>query len=63
MPPDSDRNLPREIGGYQIIGILGEGGMSVVYTAMQVHPKRKVAISDDESVVCWTVLGDVYVLD
>jgi hypothetical protein len=22
-----------------------------------------VAISDDESVVCWTVLGDVYVLD
>jgi len=54
MPPDCDRNIPREIGGYQIISILGEGGMSVVYTAMQVHPKRKVAISDDESAVCST---------
>jgi serine/threonine protein kinase len=38
------RNIPKEIGGYKIIEILGEGGMSVVYTAMQEHPKRKVAI-------------------
>ena len=44
MPTDSERNIPREIGGYQIIDILGEGGMSVVYTAMQRHPRRKVAI-------------------
>ena len=44
MPPDSERNIPREIGGYQIIDILGEGGMSVVYTAIQDHPRRNVAI-------------------
>ncbi len=36
--------IPKEIAGYEIIEILGEGGMSVVYTAMQEHPKRKVAI-------------------
>ncbi len=36
--------IPNEIGGYQITGILGEGGMSVVYTALQKHPKRTVAI-------------------
>ncbi len=39
-----ERSIPRDIGGYSIIEILGEGGMSVVYTAMQEHPKRKVAI-------------------
>ena len=37
-------SIPKEIGGYTIIEILGEGGMSVVYTAMQEHPRRKVAI-------------------
>ena len=37
-------NIPKAIGGYTIIEILGEGGMSIVYTAMQEHPKRKVAI-------------------
>ena len=37
-------NIPKVIGGYTIIEILGEGGMSIVYTAMQEHPKRKVAI-------------------
>ncbi len=36
--------IPKEIGGYQITGILGEGGMSIVYTALQKHPKRVVAI-------------------
>ena len=44
MTPENERNIPREIGGYQIIAILGEGGMSVVYTAIQDHPRRKVAI-------------------
>jgi len=44
MTPENERNIPREIGGYQIIDILGEGGMSVVYTALQDHPRRKVAI-------------------
>ena len=38
------QSIPKEIGGYQIIEILGEGGMSVVYTAMQEHPRRKVAV-------------------
>ena len=41
---DSKKDIPREIGGYQIVDILGEGGMSVVYTAMQEHPRRKVAL-------------------
>ena len=41
---EPERNIPRSIGGYQILEILGEGGMSVVYTAMQDHPRRKVAI-------------------
>jgi serine/threonine protein kinase len=36
--------IPKEIGGYIITGILGEGGMSIVYTALQNHPKRVVAI-------------------
>ncbi|HIA72213.1 MAG TPA: serine/threonine protein kinase [Phycisphaerales bacterium] len=36
--------IPKEIGGYKITGILGEGGMSVVYTATQKHPERTVAI-------------------
>ncbi len=36
--------IPKEIGGYSIINVLGEGGMSVVYTATQKHPKRTVAI-------------------
>ncbi|MDP6692827.1 MAG: serine/threonine-protein kinase, partial [Phycisphaerales bacterium] len=41
---ESDRIIPKEIGGYKIIDILGEGGMSVVYTAIQDHPRRKVAL-------------------
>ncbi len=36
--------IPKVIGGYKIVELLGEGGMSVVYTAMQEHPRRRVAI-------------------
>ena len=41
---EPEAQIPRNIGGDEIIEILGEGGMSVVYTAMQEHPRRKVAI-------------------
>ncbi len=36
--------LPKEIGGYQITRILGMGGMSVVYGALQKQPRRPVAL-------------------
>ncbi len=35
---------PQRIGGYVIIGILGEGGMGIVYEAQQKHPARHVAL-------------------
>ncbi len=41
---DKSHSIPKTIGNYRIVEILGEGGMSVVYTAMQEHPRRKVAI-------------------
>ncbi|HSB35529.1 MAG TPA: serine/threonine-protein kinase, partial [Thermoanaerobaculia bacterium] len=36
--------LPREIGGFRILGTLGEGGMGTVYEAEQRSPHRKVAL-------------------
>ena len=36
--------LPREIGGFRILGKLGEGGMGIVYEAEQKSPRRIVAL-------------------
>jgi eukaryotic-like serine/threonine-protein kinase len=56
LPPDDDltleqdpprppvAGLPHEIGGFRILGKLGEGGMGIVYEAEQRDPSRKVAL-------------------
>ncbi len=60
LPPDGDLTLdrdpsrppadagggalPREIGGFRILGKLGEGGMGIVYEAEQRSPHRRVAL-------------------
>jgi serine/threonine protein kinase/tetratricopeptide (TPR) repeat protein len=36
--------IPRSIGGYRVIGVLGEGGMGIVYEAEQASPRRRVAL-------------------
>ncbi len=35
---------PERIGDFQIVGVLGSGGMGVVYRAEQQHPRRLVAL-------------------
>ena len=44
VPARPQGSYPREIGGYRIIGLLGEGGMGVVYEAEQPSPRRLVAL-------------------
>ena len=44
--PDSDADLPppSQIGEFQIVSVLGKGGMGVVYEAQQRDPERRVAL-------------------
>ena len=44
MNDTSSTPIPRDVAGYAITRMLGEGGMSVVYAAMQREPKRLVAL-------------------
>lgn len=37
-------NVPRQIGDYKILRVLGVGGMSIVYAALQNQPRRMVAL-------------------
>ncbi len=41
---ESPVHTPEHIGPYRILGVIGEGGMGVVYEAEQENPRRRVAI-------------------
>ncbi len=36
--------IPSRIGAYEILGVLGQGGMGTVYRAQQTQPSRRVAL-------------------
>jgi serine/threonine protein kinase len=44
LPSIDDPQMPGSIGGFRIIGKLGEGGMGTVWEAEQAQPKRRVAL-------------------
>lgn len=44
VPGQQQTGIPERIGEFQILGILGEGGMGVVYRATQENPRREVAV-------------------
>ncbi|MBL8878686.1 MAG: serine/threonine protein kinase [Phycisphaerales bacterium] len=44
-PDDSiDTDFPRPFGRYQLLRVLGQGGMGIVYEAQQDDPNRRVAV-------------------
>jgi len=43
LMPDTGA-IPQGFPGYRVIGVLGEGGMGLVYEAEQLQPKRRVAL-------------------
>ncbi len=42
--PSASETLPGEIGGFRILGKLGEGGMGIVFEAEQKSSSRRVAL-------------------
>ena len=42
--PRVERPMPAAIGRYRVLGLVGEGGMGVVYEAEQEQPRRTVAL-------------------
>jgi len=42
--PESDENIPSRLGGYEVLTILGKGGMGSVLLGRQISLQRKVAI-------------------
>jgi len=42
--PDAPLHLPERIGGFRITGLIGRGGMGLVYAAEQDAPRRRVAL-------------------
>ncbi len=43
-PHEESARMPERIGRYQVTGVIGRGGMGVVYEAQQEHPSRSVAL-------------------
>ncbi len=43
-PDEPEPDLPERIGQFRITGLLGKGGMGIVYEATQEHPNRPVAL-------------------
>ncbi len=43
-PPSPSEGPGTKIGNYELIEVIGEGGMGLVYLAQQQEPKRRVAL-------------------